>query len=51
MVSNKKIFQDFYYLSLCKTRDPQSGTIFWCHGYNLNNLGRGPLDEPTYQIW
>ena len=23
---------------------------FWPKGYNLNNLGRGLLDEATYQI-
>ena len=23
---------------------------FWPHGYNLNKLGRGPLDDTTYQI-
>ena len=23
---------------------------FWPKGYNLNNLGRGTLDEATYQI-
>ena len=24
--------------------------MFWLKGYNLNNLGRGPLDEATDQI-
>ena len=24
--------------------------MFWPKGYNLNNLGRGPLDEATDQI-
>ena len=23
---------------------------FWPKGYNLNNLGRGPLNEATYQV-
>ena len=23
---------------------------FWPQGYNLNKLGRGPLDDATYQI-
>ena len=24
---------------------------FWPQGYNLNNFGRGPLDDAKYQIW
>ena len=28
MVSNKKIFQDFHYVSLYKTSDPWVGAIF-----------------------
>ena len=35
-------FNFFPYMSICKTSDPQ--------GYHLNNLGRGPLDDATYQI-
>ena len=23
---------------------------FWPQGYNMNNLGSGPLDEASYQI-
>ena len=37
-------------MSLCKTGDPLGGAIFWPQGYNVNNLGRGPLNEATYQI-
>ena len=29
---------------------PQGWGHFWPQGYNLNNLGRGPLDEASYQI-
>ena len=24
---------------------------FWPQGHNLNNFGRGPLDDGIYQIW
>ena len=42
VVSDKKIFSLFPYISLCKTFDPQ--------GYNLNKFGRGSLGDATYQI-
>jgi len=30
----------------------QPGTIqFWPQGNDLNNFGRGPLDDAIYQIW
>ena len=41
------MFKGFPYVSLCKTCWPLGGDIF---GHNLNNFGRGPLDEATYQI-
>ena len=36
-------------MSLCKTSDPRSGTIFDPQGYNLNKFGRGSQDEAIYQ--
>ena len=46
--------EDFFhvapYISLCKTCDPPGPGHFWPLGYNLNKLGRGPLDDTTYQI-
>ena len=50
MVSDKKIFNDFSYTSLCKTSDPGDGAIFDPQGHNLKNLRRDPLDEATYHI-
>ena len=45
--------EDFFhtspYISLCKTCDPGVGP-FLALGYNLNNLGRGPLGDDIYQI-
>ena len=45
--------QDFFSclpnISLCKTCGPWSGP-FLAQGHNLNKLGRGPLDDATYQI-
>ena len=39
----QEVFKGFPYIKLCKTKSgPQ--------GYNLNNLGKSPLDEVTYQI-
>ena len=40
----------FPYVDLCKTCDPLGRGYFWPHKYNLNKLGRGPLDDATYQI-
>ena len=37
-------------MGLCKTSDPTMRGYFWPQGNNLNNFGRGPLDEATYQI-
>ena len=50
LLSDKKNFKIFPYKGLCKTNDPTCGAIFDPQGYNLNNFGRGSLDEATYQI-
>ena len=34
-------------MGLCKTSDALRGAIFDPMGYNLNNFGRGLLDEAT----
>ena len=39
-VSDKKIFEDFSYMSLGKTSDPRGGTIFDPNGYTLNKLDK-----------
>ena len=44
------LFKFFPYTILCETSDPQGRGHFLPHGYNLNNLGRGPLDDATYPI-
>ena len=52
MVSDKKICS-MLMSSLYKpidTCDPKRPAHFWPPGYNLNKLGRGPLDDATYQI-
>ena len=49
MVSDNKIFSCFPYIGLCKTCDPWEGH-FWPQGNNLNKLGRGSLDDTSYQI-
>ena len=51
LVSDKKIFSCFPYISLCKTFDPGTGPFRAPgQGYNLNKLGRGPLGDATYLI-
>ena len=30
--------------------DSRGGAIFWPHGYHLDKLGRGHLDDASYQI-
>ena len=45
--------EDFFMfpnISLCKTRDPPGQAHFGPQGYNVNNFGKGPLDDLTYQI-
>ena len=49
VVSDKKIFSCFPYISLCKTYDPR-GMPFLPHRHNLNKLARCPLSDATYQI-
>ena len=49
VVSDKKIFSHFPYISQCRTCDPRAEP-FLAKGYNLNKLGRGPLGDATYQI-
>ena len=41
----KKKFKGFPYIYLCKTCDPQGGANFDPKGHNLNELGRGPLEN------
>ena len=44
MVSDKKIFSIFHYISLCKTCDPKEGGCnFWPKGHNLKELGRDKI--------
>ena len=50
MVSDKKIFPCFPYISLCKICDTLERGHYWPQGYNLNKLGRGLLGDATYQI-
>ena len=45
VVTDKKIFSIFSYISLCKICDPLGWGNFWPQGHNLNKLGRGPLDD------
>jgi len=40
----------FPFIIQCKIVPPGWGQ-FWPHGHNLNNFGRGPLDDVIYQIW
>ena len=42
VVSEKKIFLCFPYISLCKICD--------CQGHNLNKLGKGPLGDAAILI-
>ena len=45
--------EDFNMFSLCKhmyKMCPPGPGHFWPQGYNLNKLGRSPLDDATYQI-
>ena len=46
---NQEDFKGFPYIRPYKHVVPGRGH-FWPKGYNLNNLGRGLLDEATYQI-
>ena len=44
--------EEFFMFSLYKPKNvtPGGRAHFWLQGYNLNRLGRGPLDDATYQI-
>ena len=45
MVSDKKFFSYFPYISLCKACDPQRRSHFGPQVHNLNKRGGGPLDD------
>ena len=48
--SRKEVVWIFRYIIQCKIVPP--GRVqFWRQGQNLNNFGRGPLDDAIYQIW
>ena len=49
MVSDKKSFQVFHYISLCLTCDPPGPGHYWSQGHHLNKLGRNPLGYAKYQ--
>ena len=49
MVTDKKIFKGYPYISVYKTNDPGAGQ-FWPQEPNLNIFGKGPLNDVTYQI-
>ena len=37
-------------MGVCKTSDPLGRAIFDPRGFNLNNLGWGPIDKALYKI-
>ena len=43
-------YKIFFTLSGYKTCNPLGRANNWPQGHNLNKLGRGPLDDATYQI-
>ena len=47
-VSEKKIYKDFIIKVYGRPETPGAGP-FLTPGHNLNNLGRGPLGDVTYQ--
>ena len=50
VVSDKKSFSCFPYISLCKKKYMTPGwDHFWPQGQKLNKLGRDPLSDATYQ--
>ena len=49
MVSDKKFFHFLTIKAYAKPVTPRRGH-FWPHGYNLIKLGRGSLDDTTYQL-
>ena len=50
VVSDKKIFSHFTYISLCKTCDPLGGAISGPRSLILNKFGRGSHGDAKYQI-
>ena len=50
VVSDKKTFSYFPYISLCKTCDPLRRSHFVPKGLILNKRSRGPLDDASYKI-
>ena len=44
-----RFFHVFPYIGYVKHATPGAGH-FWPQGYNLNKLGRGPLDDASHQI-
>ena len=48
--SKEDVVWSFSYIIQCKIMTPARGQ-FWPQGHNLNNFGRGPLDDAIYQIW
>ena len=45
--SREDVVWSFPYINRCKLVTPGRGQ-FWPQGHNLNNLGRGPLDDAIY---
>jgi len=45
----EEVVWNFPYIIKCKIVTPGRGQ-FWPQGDNLNNFGRGPLDDAIYQI-
>jgi len=48
--SREEVVWTFPYIIQCKIVTPGRGQ-FWPQEHNLNNFGRGPLDDAIYQIW
>ena len=50
VVSEKKMFSCFPYIAAYVKHVTSGWGYFWHQRHNLNKLGRGPLDDATYQI-
>jgi len=48
--SREEVVWTFPYIIQCKILTPGADQ-FRPQGHNLNNFGRGPLDDAIYQIW
>jgi len=46
----EEVVCSFRYIIECKIVTPDRGQ-FCPQGHNLNNFGRGPLNDAIYQIW